>query len=110
MGASVSLPTKVNSPLHQKKSINPASRGSKPISQIDGTSLTASPDDCNKSQGTTPATVPGTRIVKKSDLRATMTGLLYLQFATHQALTGSGPADLICTNASRLPNVRKISQ
>jgi hypothetical protein len=39
---------------------------------MDGSRSTAPPDPWSKSQGTTPATVPGTRIEKMSVFRATM--------------------------------------
>src|SRR5690242_6365966 len=69
MGASVPLPMKVNNPLHHKKSPTPSNSGSKPSSQIDGVSLGTPPEDCKRSQGKMPATIPGPRIVKKSDFR-----------------------------------------
>src|SRR6266568_6495439 len=86
MGAGVPLPMKVNAPAHQKYNPTPSRSGNKPTIQTDGVSLTASPDQDNRSQGTTPATVPGTRIVKMSVFRAIMNDLP-LWFEHHQVLT-----------------------
>src|SRR5215831_8817219 len=76
IGASVPLPTKVKRPLHHKKRTSPARSGSNPMSQREGTSRTASPEDCTSSQGMTPATVPGIKAMKNSDRRTTMQILL----------------------------------
>src|SRR6266568_9628260 len=76
MGAGVPLPMKVNAPAHQKYSPTPSRSGNKPTIQTDGVKLTASADQDNRSQGTTPATVPGTRTVNMSVFRPTINWLL----------------------------------
>jgi hypothetical protein len=54
----------------------PCKEREQPESQREGTSRTASPEDCSSSQGMTPATVPGIKAMKKSERRTTMKILL----------------------------------
>src|SRR6266571_920701 len=84
MGAGVPLPRKVNAPAHQKYSPTPSRSGNKPTIQTDGVKLTASADQDNRSQGTTPATVPGTKIVNMSVFSATINGLLCYETADQE--------------------------